>query len=144
MRQESETHLPTGACTINQPCAQQYAGKYQSCMVISGRLIVHAPVGGQEQQNCSTLDERTMVPNAVAGREGQRSVPQFRGRSDVRRSHFVCEDDPCDAFGDCFSHCDRNRAPAETRDQPRTPHNGTADGPCVPSNSRFSRYRGTT
>ena len=34
----------TGACTINRPCAQQYVGKYQSCMVISGRLIVHAPV----------------------------------------------------------------------------------------------------
>ena len=33
----------TGACTINRPCAQQYVGKYQSCMVISGRLIVHAP-----------------------------------------------------------------------------------------------------
>ena len=33
----------TGACTINRPCAQQYVGKSQSCMVISGRLIVHAP-----------------------------------------------------------------------------------------------------
>ena len=31
-----------GACTINRPCAQQYVGKYQSCMVISGRFIVHA------------------------------------------------------------------------------------------------------
>ena len=27
-----------------QVCAQQYVGKSQSCMVISGRLIVHAPV----------------------------------------------------------------------------------------------------
>ena len=34
----------TGACTINRPCAQQYVGKSQSCMVISGLLIVHAPV----------------------------------------------------------------------------------------------------
>ena len=34
----------TGACTINRPCAQPYVGKYPSCMVISGRLIVHAPV----------------------------------------------------------------------------------------------------
>ena len=34
----------SGACTINRPCAQQYVGKSQSCMVISGRLIVHAPV----------------------------------------------------------------------------------------------------
>ena len=33
-----------GACTINRPCAQQYVGKSQSCMVISGRLLVHAPV----------------------------------------------------------------------------------------------------
>ena len=33
-----------GACTINRPCAQKYVGKSQSCMVISGRLIVHAPV----------------------------------------------------------------------------------------------------
>ena len=31
-----------GACTINRPCAQQYVGKYQSCMVASGRLIRHA------------------------------------------------------------------------------------------------------
>ena len=38
------TRTRTGACTINRPCAQQYVGKYQSCMVISGRLIVHAPV----------------------------------------------------------------------------------------------------
>ena len=36
--------LHTGACTINRICAQQYVGKSQSCMVISGRLIVHAPV----------------------------------------------------------------------------------------------------
>ena len=34
----------TGACGYNRPCAQQYVGTSQSCMVISGRLIVHAPV----------------------------------------------------------------------------------------------------
>ena len=34
----------TGAWPYNHPCAQQYVGKSQSCMVISGRLIVHAPV----------------------------------------------------------------------------------------------------
>ena len=28
-----------GACTINRICAQQYVGKSQSCMVMSGRLI---------------------------------------------------------------------------------------------------------
>ena len=33
---------PTGACPYNRPCAQEYVGKSQSCMVISGRLIVHA------------------------------------------------------------------------------------------------------
>ena len=33
----------SGACPYNRPCAQQYVGKSQSCMVISGRLIVHAP-----------------------------------------------------------------------------------------------------
>ena len=35
---------PTGAWPYNRPCAQQYVGKSQSCMVISGRLIVHAAV----------------------------------------------------------------------------------------------------
>eukprot|EP01048_Picozoa_sp_COSAG05_P008350 COSAG05_NODE_631_length_8203_cov_23.575148_4_plen_74_part_00 len=39
-----ERYLHTGACPDNRPCAQQYVGKYQSCMVIEGRLIVHAPV----------------------------------------------------------------------------------------------------
>ena len=34
----------TGAWPYNRPCAQQYVGQSQSCMVISGRLIVHAPV----------------------------------------------------------------------------------------------------
>ena len=34
----------TGACPYNRTCAPQYVGKSQSCMVISGRLIVHAPV----------------------------------------------------------------------------------------------------
>ena len=33
------TFEESGACTINRPCAQQYVGKSQSCMVISGRLI---------------------------------------------------------------------------------------------------------
>ena len=37
--------IDTGAWQYIRPCAQQYVGKYQSCMVISGRLIVHAPVG---------------------------------------------------------------------------------------------------
>ena len=32
----------TGAWPYNRPCAQQYVGKSQSCMFISGRLIVHA------------------------------------------------------------------------------------------------------
>ena len=47
----------TGACTINRPCAQQYVGKSQSCMVIRGRLIVHAPVCGPRtpQASCRRL-----------------------------------------------------------------------------------------
>ena len=36
--------ISTGAWPYNRPCAQQYVGKSHSCMVISGRLIVHAPV----------------------------------------------------------------------------------------------------
>ena len=36
--------MSTGACGYNRPCAHQYVGKSQSCMVISVRLIVHAPV----------------------------------------------------------------------------------------------------
>eukprot|EP01048_Picozoa_sp_COSAG05_P008622 COSAG05_NODE_665_length_8009_cov_156.415929_6_plen_499_part_00 len=34
----------TGAWQYNRPCAQQYVGKYQLCMVTSGRLIRHEPV----------------------------------------------------------------------------------------------------
>ena len=40
---------PAGAWPYNWPCAQQYVGKSQSCMVISGRFIVHAPVGDDEE-----------------------------------------------------------------------------------------------
>ena len=32
----------TGACGHNRPCAQQYVGKSQSCMISNGRLIPHA------------------------------------------------------------------------------------------------------
>ena len=41
---EAAIGRPTGAWPYNRSCAQQYVGKSQSCMVISGRLIVHAPV----------------------------------------------------------------------------------------------------
>ena len=34
----------TGAWQYNRPCAQKYVCKFQSCMVISDRLIVLAPV----------------------------------------------------------------------------------------------------
>ena len=39
-----EAALPgsTGACGYNRPCAHQYVGKYQSCMVENGLLIPHA------------------------------------------------------------------------------------------------------
>ena len=42
-QRDGGTATATGACTINLLCAQKYVGKYQSCMVISGRLILHAP-----------------------------------------------------------------------------------------------------
>ena len=37
LRKSLPVNLSTSACTINRPCAQQYVGKYQSCMVISRR-----------------------------------------------------------------------------------------------------------
>ena len=52
----------TGAWPYNRPCAQQYVGKSQSCMVISGRLIGHAPVQRQRQQS------RTQRQTVAAGR----------------------------------------------------------------------------
>lgn len=54
--QELDTKAAAGAWQYNQPCAQQYVDKYQSCMVISGRLISHAPVC-QEQQQQSSWDQ---------------------------------------------------------------------------------------
>ena len=45
-----------GACPYNQTCAQQYVGKSQSCMVISGRLIVHAPA--EEQRFLKAITDR--------------------------------------------------------------------------------------
>ena len=75
-----ETEL-TGACTINRPCAQQYVGKSQSCMFISGRLIPHAPVTVAEfcellarvgliktkmYKKDKTVAERVRAPLAIA------------------------------------------------------------------------------
>ena len=34
--------MHTGAGGYNRPCAHQYVGKYQSCMVENDRLIPHA------------------------------------------------------------------------------------------------------
>ena len=42
--QKGEINDATGAWQYNRPFAQTYVGKFQSCMVISGRLILHAPV----------------------------------------------------------------------------------------------------
>eukprot|EP01048_Picozoa_sp_COSAG05_P008413 COSAG05_NODE_639_length_8156_cov_122.162840_9_plen_162_part_00 len=45
---ESKTHTKrntpanTGACPYNRPCAHQYVGEYQSCMVETGRFIPRA------------------------------------------------------------------------------------------------------
>ena len=55
----------TGAWPYNRPCAQQYVGKSQSCMVISGRLIVHAPVGGALSEEC-----RLSAASALVAIEG--------------------------------------------------------------------------
>ena len=44
----------TGAWQYNRPCAHQYVGKSQSCMVTSGRLIRHAPVVLVERPCTST------------------------------------------------------------------------------------------
>ena len=53
----------TGAWPYNRPCAQQFVGKYQSCMVIIGRLIGHAPVGWVE-----ALLDRAVGRSVVAAR----------------------------------------------------------------------------
>ena len=57
----------TGACGYNRPCAHQYVGKSQSCMVISGRLIVHAPVVllYQAPYHNMTRDDRYGVTTAM-------------------------------------------------------------------------------
>ena len=55
--------LPTGACRINRPCAQQYVGKSQSCMVISGRLIVHAPVYLRVRSRSLTIIRNARILN---------------------------------------------------------------------------------
>ena len=34
----AERNMGTGACVYNRPCAHQYVGKSQSCMVLTGRL----------------------------------------------------------------------------------------------------------
>ena len=41
--------VATGAWPYNRPCAHQYVGKYQSCMVENGRLIVHASYSGAQE-----------------------------------------------------------------------------------------------
>ena len=43
-KRAAEAVVAGQARTINRPCAQQYVGKSRACMVISDRLIVHAPV----------------------------------------------------------------------------------------------------
>ena len=55
--QELDTKAAAGAWQYNRPCAQQCVGKYQPCMVISGRLIPHAPVCQEQQQQQSSWDQ---------------------------------------------------------------------------------------
>ena len=52
----------SGACTITRPCAQQYVGKSQSCMVTSGRLIVHAVQGGWHRDKTRAAGGIAMGP----------------------------------------------------------------------------------
>ena len=59
-------YIATGAWPYNRPCAQQYVGKSQSCMVISGRLIVLSPRGvgtprnGHDQEWCGSIHSACM------------------------------------------------------------------------------------
>ena len=52
--------MDTGACGYNRPCAHQYVGKSQSCMVQNGRLIPHASYRRRWQHRfqgvCSVVD----------------------------------------------------------------------------------------
>ena len=58
----------TGAWPYNRPCAQQYVGKYQTCMFISGRLTVHAPV----QEKFSALEDIFgLIPESVRQKIGK-------------------------------------------------------------------------
>ena len=41
----------TGACGYNRPCAHQYVGKSQSCMVENDRLIPHASYTKQRRMH---------------------------------------------------------------------------------------------
>ena len=81
-------NMNTGACPYNRPCAQQYVGKSQSCIVISGRLIVHAPVGYGDVTNprlqwlgASQPDgyARSPMPQPSHARTGSRAVRPARG-----------------------------------------------------------------
>ena len=64
----------TGACGYNRPCAHQYVGKSQSCMVDNGRLIPHAPVWRRIPRvilcECASSDNLIITigaPNQVRG-----------------------------------------------------------------------------
>ena len=50
--------LHTSAWRYSRPCAQKYVGKHQSCMVTSGRFIVHAPV------SCRYITDDWLSPSA--------------------------------------------------------------------------------
>ena len=90
LRQDPHAALPhliasLQACTINRPCAQQFVGKYQSCMVTSGRLIVHAPdrlPAGAAGQHPAWLPPRPRDPAVQQGGHGWvRCAQQYVGKS---------------------------------------------------------------
>eukprot|EP01048_Picozoa_sp_COSAG05_P008921 COSAG05_NODE_704_length_7857_cov_2.807038_4_plen_227_part_00 len=84
----SATSQGTDACPYNRPCAQQYVGKSQPCMVVSGRLIVHAPGRHRKRRQISVIDDGCL--NQFVGVDGtaesygqrqSRPISQYTGSS---------------------------------------------------------------
>ena len=57
----------TGACGYNRPCAHQYVGKSQSCMVENGRLIPHAYRTRRAVCVCIVRVRRLVMPVRIVG-----------------------------------------------------------------------------
>ena len=57
----------TGACGYNRPCAHQYVGKSQSCMVQNGRLIPHVSYHGCRHGLGARRTVRYLVGSLLVG-----------------------------------------------------------------------------